>query len=340
MKESVKIKKVTLKDVAAAAELAVPTVSQILNGRRNFCSAEQATRVRNLAQEMGYMPNIGYKIMTGQQTRTVGLIFSQTRTYHDEHVMKLAMNLITRLEKQGESVYATIMEDDAAKNLQSVRELVNRGCSAFIFLGSPIGCEDILPELDGRGINYVSENNDCSKRDISLDIPYVYEQYIRHLLAQGVTKFVCIMAEPFFASNCRPELSILHEKGVLKAPGHYFHRIAPIEGVDFDCSDLYFEQGYQATKKLLAETPELAGFIYPLDYLALGGIKALNEAGRTAGKDAWVYGRNNTRSGRFSLQPLSTADLCIDEHVSWMVEHLHDRMPVIKTLRPQVIYRN
>lgn len=33
MKDSVKLKKVTLKEVAAAAELAVPTVSQILNGR-------------------------------------------------------------------------------------------------------------------------------------------------------------------------------------------------------------------------------------------------------------------------------------------------------------------
>ena len=68
--------KVTLKHVAAAANLAVPTVSQILNGRRNYCSEEQIARVRKLAAEMGYQPNIGYKIMVGEKTRTVAILFS------------------------------------------------------------------------------------------------------------------------------------------------------------------------------------------------------------------------------------------------------------------------
>ena len=76
----IKNRKVTLKQVAAAANLAVPTVSQILNGRRNYCSGEQIARVRKLADEMGYQPNIGYKITVGEKTRTVAILFSQERT--------------------------------------------------------------------------------------------------------------------------------------------------------------------------------------------------------------------------------------------------------------------
>ena len=67
---------VSLKSIACRCGLSVSTVSQILNGRRNYCSEEQIARVRKLAAEMGYQPNIGYKIMVGEKTRTVAILFS------------------------------------------------------------------------------------------------------------------------------------------------------------------------------------------------------------------------------------------------------------------------
>ena len=81
----VKRKKVTLKEIAAAVNLAVPTVSQILNGKKNFCSAEQCEKVRETAKKMGYIANIGYRIMTGMETRTVGIMVACEEQMQEHH---------------------------------------------------------------------------------------------------------------------------------------------------------------------------------------------------------------------------------------------------------------
>ena len=191
-------KKVTLKQIAAAAGLAISTVSQILNGRRNFCSAEQVARVRDLARETGYSPNIGYKIMTGQKTQTTGLIFSQARTYFQDDTTREAMMLISALEKLGESVYAVTMGSSAEDNINQIRNLINRGCCAFVFLGSPIGSQMIFDELERLKLNCVSLNNIFSPRDIHYDTWHVYRSYFQRLHDRGIDRFNCLMPNNYF----------------------------------------------------------------------------------------------------------------------------------------------
>ena len=96
------IHRVTLRDVAKACGLSAPTVSQILNNRSvNFSSEETRRLVRETARQMGYQPNIGYKLMRGMTTKTVALILGFAIQREEEYVKELVFLLLNRLSSRG-----------------------------------------------------------------------------------------------------------------------------------------------------------------------------------------------------------------------------------------------
>mgnify|MGYP000000609189 FL=1 len=331
----IKNRKVTLKQVAAAANLAVPTVSQILNGRRNYCSGEQIARVRKLADEMGYQPNIGYKIMVGEKTRTVAILFSQERTYHTEENRNLTIRLISELEKTGESVYAVTMGNSREENQQRIRDLINRGCSAFVILGSPVGEESLIRLIEDNGIDYVSANNEYSRNDLRFDYNAVFLKYAGDILKYGARRAAYIMVDKYFQMYCAESAAFLKENGTESI----LYSIEDCARQPFDCSDLVFEQGYHAVNHALAQGEKAECWIFANDYRALGGMKALQEHGRL-GKNIRLYGMNNTRAGRFSIFPVNTSDVMLEEQVSWLLQHLKNTAPEHKILIPEILIRS
>ena len=331
----IKTKKITLKQVAAAANLAVPTVSQILNGRRNYCSGEQIARVRKLADEMGYQPNIGYKIMVGEKTRTVAILFSQERTYHTEENRNLTIRLISELEKTGESVYAVTMGNSREENQQRIRDLINRGCSAFVILGSPVGEESLIRLIEDNGIDYVSANNEYSRNDLRFDYNAVFLKYAEDILKHGARRTAYVMVDKYFQMYCAESAAFLKENGTESI-------LYPLEDCDrqpFDCSDLIFEQSYSAVTCALGHGEKAECWIFADDYRALGGMKAMQEH-RRFGKNIRLYGLNNTRAGRFSVFPINTSDFMLEEQVSWLLQHLKETVPEYKILEPEILIRS
>ena len=327
--------KVTLKHVAAAANLAVPTVSQILNGRRNYCSEEQIARVRKLAAEMGYQPNIGYKIMVGEKTQTVAILFSQERTYHTEENRNLTIRLISELEKSGESVYAVTMGNSREDNLRRIRDLINRGCSAFVILGSPVGEGELIRLIEENGIDYVSVNNEYSRNDLRFDYNAVFLKYAGDILKYGARRAAYIMVDKYFQMYCAESAAFLKENGTESI----LYSIEDCDRQPFDCSDLVFEQGYHAVNHALAQGEKAECWIFADDYRALGGMKAMQEH-RGFGKNIRLYGLNNTRAGRFSVFPINTSDFLLEEQVSWLLQHLKETVPEHKILEPEILIRS
>ena len=77
MKESVDkpspIKRATLQDVARAAGVGPMTVSRTINGHP-YVAEETAKKVRAAIRRLGYRPNHAARVLTGQLSRSIGLI--------------------------------------------------------------------------------------------------------------------------------------------------------------------------------------------------------------------------------------------------------------------------
>ena len=65
----------TLRDIARQADVAVSTVSSILNDHPSCYAGEPVRqRVQDVARELGYHPNLLYRGVRNLTTKTVGLI--------------------------------------------------------------------------------------------------------------------------------------------------------------------------------------------------------------------------------------------------------------------------
>lgn len=73
VRKSLPKKKATLEDVARAAGVGPMTVSRTINGHP-YVATETAKRVLAAVRQLGYRPNHAARVLTGQLSRTIGLI--------------------------------------------------------------------------------------------------------------------------------------------------------------------------------------------------------------------------------------------------------------------------
>ncbi len=73
VRKSLPKKKATLEDVARAAGVGPMTVSRTINGHP-YVAAETAKRVLAAVRQLGYRPNHAARVLTGQLSKTIGLI--------------------------------------------------------------------------------------------------------------------------------------------------------------------------------------------------------------------------------------------------------------------------
>ncbi|ANZ68598.1 ribose utilization transcriptional repressor RbsR [Secundilactobacillus paracollinoides] len=66
--------KTTIKELAAAADVSVTTVSQILNGKSNRFSLETIDRVQKLSKKMNYVPNFNARNLILNEAKSIGVV--------------------------------------------------------------------------------------------------------------------------------------------------------------------------------------------------------------------------------------------------------------------------
>lgn len=332
-----KTKRVTLKAVAKAAGVSLPTASQILNNKaNNYCSEEKKRLVRRVARELNYQPNFGYKVMCGHKTNTVGLVCSKVDFFQEEHIKDLLLTLMIKFETLGYSVYTSSLSESAKKNTQKISSLINRGCSAFVFLGIPVGEKQLENMCIESNVSYVFYGQYTFKRMIAVDSSYAVRCYIEDFLKDGRDNFKIVTY---------PDVKDLRLKGLLE----YFRDIpdeqlikkyvCPVGYGTFDEIEPIFTTGYEKTKELIENDPDINGIIYRNDRFALGGAKYLSEHGYKIGKDIKICGYNNSEAVMLAPWPVNTADHNADAVCKAITENLFKPEPFNIVVKPKVILK-
>ena len=73
-------KRVTIKEVAKAAEVSITTVSNVLNDRTDAMSEETLRRVRQVMRDLGYRPNAVARSLVTRHTATLGVVLAEIET--------------------------------------------------------------------------------------------------------------------------------------------------------------------------------------------------------------------------------------------------------------------
>lgn len=158
---------VTLKDLSKACGVSVGTISRALNDKSEV-SAETAKRVRQLAQELGYVPNRAGRALSAQKNlNTIGVLLPSINGPFFDDIKQGIKEAESEFKDLGIEVVLHEVEGwDVQEHLRNIKSLKEQGCKSLALCtvdDEPIRA--YINELEQEGIPTVLINNkvkDCN----------------------------------------------------------------------------------------------------------------------------------------------------------------------------------
>ena len=327
------MKKVTLKQVAAASGVSVNTASLAMRDSHRL-PEETRKKIQETAKQLNYVPNRMAQALKGSQTKTVGLIM---HTLSDTGHLQFFSAIEKRLRKTG---YSILTETVKGRDFDLIlAKLLSSGIDALIV--NP-GTEVIIAKLQETGISNICIAGKRFFPDLQYDQIY-YSEYegslvlMKHLIELGHHRIGLINAEQ---EETSPRL--VAYKAALKEAGIPFSEELVIY-IPYD--ELNIENIDLARSKLMGIKERPTAIFAFHDEVALKLMHCLNNSGFKVPEDVAVAGINNTWAGEFSLIPLTSVDLKLSLHGELCAEAILRRIEnpdfpaMTKKIEPEICLR-
>lgn len=198
----------SIKDVAAAADVSVATVSRVLNDHPSV-SARARERVLAAVEKLGYRPNAVARSLRTDQTRTLGLVISDVL---NPYFTELARSVEVEARLLGYSVI--IGNADERPDLQDhhVRTLLDRRIDGLLV--SPTdGCSPLMADAARAGTPMVFVDRWIADTDVPVvrsDGRGAVRDLVAHLYGLGHRR-LAIIAGPAATTTGRERIEAFRE---------------------------------------------------------------------------------------------------------------------------------
>lgn len=289
---------VTIKDIASELGLSTSTVSRALTGGGEIRESTRQ-KIRETAQRLGYHPNLLARNLSSHRSGIIGIIVPEFET---GFFPRIILGIQDELSRSGYRVLITQSGESAAKERENLELLLGNMVEGIIAsVTKEGGNEEFFQTVIKRGIPVVFFNRvyDLPRASkVMLDDRLLAREATTHLLSQGCRR-IAHFTGPLNMQVARNRLAGYRD--ALKEQGAAVQENLVIE------SGFNYEDGYNATLKILAEMSPLPDAIFCFnDNLAIGAMKALKEAGRRIPEDIAVVGFSETDLSTLVEPPLTT----------------------------------
>jgi LacI family transcriptional regulator len=257
----------TLRDVAVSAGLSPATASRALSGARYVDEATRA-RVVAAARALGYRPNALARALRAKQTMTVGLIVPDIR---NDFYAETATVLQGAFEERGYRMLLCISNNEAESDRSYLNTLAEFRVDAIVYVPStPSGARGLVSAPKRIPIVELLRHTDEGVYDaIVSDDREGAAALTSHLVALGHRR-IAMIAGPESVSTTRYRIAGYRE--VMRAAG----LAARIERGPYTPN-----QGYSATRDLLAHESRPTAIFSSAGPLTVGVLRALKDLGAT-----------------------------------------------------------
>ena len=121
---------VTARDVAGRLGIAISTVGRAMADDPRI-SADTKKRVRQTANEMGYVGNLPARMMRGESSKLIGLIIPDVR---NDFYSSIAQALSESCDRHGYRLVLSISRDDCDVEHRHIRHLVAARASGIVIV--------------------------------------------------------------------------------------------------------------------------------------------------------------------------------------------------------------
>lgn len=292
---------VKLKDIADKSGYSITTVSRALAG---YADVNEDTRkqIIELAMSMGYQPNQVARQLRSQRTNTIGMVIPYNdHGFSDDFFSELMMGVGHAASKHGYDLLVSA-QLSPENEIDAYYRIVGGNRVDGVVLARTRKHDPRIDYLQQTKLPFVVSGRRAPGMDsnfpyIDVDSQTGIKMLVQHFVELGHHEIALLLPpEEMAFTGYR-----LHgyQDGLTEAS-------IPFEEKYTVYSNLQREGGYNSTKQLLAQYPEITGIIACNDLMALGAISAAQDRGLKVGKDIAIAGFDDIPASAFSNPPLTT----------------------------------
>lgn len=319
--------KISIKKISEIAGVSVATVSRVINGNGRF-SAETEQRVLQIIKEYNYRPNMIAKGLRTNVSKSVGIIIPDiTNEFFSSIVRELEMLLFQR------GYTAFICNTDESEEIENkyYSALCSKGVDGLIYLSGKVSKDGHLSKVPTI---FIDRSIQMEQKNIVIES----DNYQGGILA----------TQELLSKGCRRIVLIRDERQISTIQDRYRGYRAALEAAGIELLDelilRVYPISYQAAKDGLKtwirEGRHFDGIFATTDWMALGAIDALREAGFQIPNQVKVVGFDNISISRFSALPITTISQdfrkMAEEAVELLIRMMRGESPEIRTYHTPV----
>jgi len=294
------------------------TVSRVVNNQPNV-RKETRERVLQAIQELSYYPNSAARILSGQKTYNIGIIFPReeyivTRPYFIE----LSVKLEQKLREHGYHLFLGSIRKDSEET-DFYQLIGEKKVDGLIFFAPKIDDKN-LSSLSADRVPFVmvhgrSDDSHCCFVDTDNKIGT--QQILDYLYSLGHRRIA------FVTGN----LQELNARERLETYKKYAkeHKSVFIDDFIF-YGDWSLESGYKAFNSLYLRKKRPSAIFFSNDQMALGGIKAAHDKNINIPKEISITGYDDINYASFITPSLTTVNQGTNKIAEKTVEILLDNI--------------
>lgn len=313
---------VSVKDIAAACNVSVATVSKALNGYSDI-SEETRKMVKEKASEMGYLPNLAAVALKTNKTYNLGVLF-----------IDAAHNGLTH--------------EFFAKVLQGVKEGAESRGYDITFINNRLGGRKVTYTehcryrgFDGVVIACIDFNDPQVIELVNSEIPVVTIDHVFNNTISVVSDNVKGVRDimNYVIGKGHKRIAYIHgdDSAVTRDRLTSFYRCVEEFGLDIpdeyilECKYRDTARAVKCTRKLLDLKNPPTCILFPDDFTAVGGINFIKERGLNIPDDISVVGYDGTSYAVVNEPPLTTLEQDCDRLGKTAAESLIELIEKPKT---------
>lgn len=289
---------VSMKDISIACGVSIATVSKALNDHEDI-GEETKKHIRQVAKEMGYLPNSQARALKTNRTYNIGVLFvdeARSGLTHD-YFAYLLDTFKSTVEENGYDVTFINGSIKGRKQLSILEHCRYRGFDgvmiACVNFSDPEVVELVHSDMPIVTVDYIFDNgiaimsdNVKGMRDL---LTYIYEQGHRRIayIHGGDSSVTRKRVSSFYRTA---------EELGLNIPEEYIGEVAYRDA----------KAAGEVTRKLLGLKEIPTCIIYPDDFSCIGGMSVIRELGYRIPEQISVAGYDGISIGRYIEPQLTT----------------------------------
>lgn len=295
----------TMDDIAKLAGVSKTTVSRVLSGNPNGASKATREKIKTIAKELDYTPNLLARGVATSKTKTIGVIIPDiTNPFFAELIKSIESNA----NKKGYIVFIGTTELSPEKEEKYLLNFICKRVDGIILTSVVNRDSSVHGIIAKHRIPYVLLDRDVRMTGLCagvfIDNKYSVYKACAYLLNNGNRKIAYLSGPLEFSTSIE---RIEGYQIALEENGIKVDRDLIREG------NYTLESGYQAVKALDFERKEYTALLAANDTMALGAMAAIQELGYRVPEEVEVIGFDNIFFSEISNPPLTTVAQPIED---------------------------